>query len=907
MPNALLHVLVVLVFAKLAAELSERAGLPVVVGEIVAGIVVGPSALGLVGDDQFLRVLGELGAVLLLLEVGLQMDVRELAAVGGASVRVAVIGVVAPFAGGWLVASWLGLTGSAPMFVGAALTATSVGITARVFSDLRALGSVEGRTVIGAAVADDVIGLVLLTVVVGIASGGDVSALAVARVVGVAVAFLVVTALLGGRFAPPVFGLVQRHARASGTLVALGLAVALGFAELATLAGLAAIVGAFVAGISLSRVAAADELRRDLAPVSHLFVPVFFLQIGLDARLSAFTRPDVLALAGALLGVAVVGKVVAGLGVLGRRGDRLLVGLGMIPRGEVGLIFAGLGLRSGVLGTDAYAGVLLVVLLTTLVTPPLLRLRLLRRQRAAASTAPALPRSDDPVWDLRDDVVDLVAAPHPARALPVAFTAAMHCATRRPGPALLDWLASAVVLPARWDDAARAAFFALLRSGGARSWRFLEVTGTLDQSLPELATAIRRRRGDASVVDPVAALQWSLVDEVRRVSERDPVAARHAGELPHPERVLLAALVLDCAAGGTEPAVVLARRVVQRLDLGAAVEQDVAALVQDAALMRAAAGRPRSLTEESVLELAAHLGSAERARALYVLSVARGELEAWEREQLDVLHQVVQQALAHPELTGRAATNTVEQRRAKAAALVGDDTAAQRRVATAPRGYLLAHAAEDVARHVALLEPLPDRGDARVRARPHPDGWEVDVVARDRSGLLACVTSALATTGHNVRTADVATWPDGVALDSFVVSGPAMGESAIAAAVRNSFATPLASIGVTDAVVTFDDEASPWYTLVEVQAADRPGLLHVLATALASCGADIHAARAATVFADARDTFSVTDRRGEKLDDATKAAVVTAIRVGVRQRRRWAGAFGTRWKHAGHGVETTVA
>src|SRR5205814_418043 len=208
--DVLLDILVVLLAAKVAAELAERAHLPAVVGEILAGIAVGPSVLHLVGGDDVLRVLGELGVILLLLEVGMEMDLAELGAVGRASLLVAAAGVVAPFALGYVAASALGEGGNTALYVGAALTATSVGVTARVFGDLRALATVEARTVLGAAVADDVIGLVILTVVVRIASKGSVSIASVVGVVALAVGFLAVTAAAGTRLAPPLFDLVHR-------------------------------------------------------------------------------------------------------------------------------------------------------------------------------------------------------------------------------------------------------------------------------------------------------------------------------------------------------------------------------------------------------------------------------------------------------------------------------------------------------------------------------------------------------------------------------------------------------------------------------------------------------------------------------------------------------------------------
>ena len=251
--DVLLDILVVLVAAKVAAEIAERINVPAVVGEIVAGVIIGPSVLSLVGGDETLKVLGELGVILLLLGVGMEMDLSELGAVGRASMSVAVIGVVVPMLGGYAVASVLGHDSNQSLFIGAALAATSVGITARVFSDLRALATVEARTVLGAAVADDVLGLVILTVVVRMVSEGSVSILDVAVIVLVAVGFLVVTTALGSKLAPGLFQFLDRFAKSPGTLVALALAFTLAFAELADAAKLAPIVGVFVAGLALSR------------------------------------------------------------------------------------------------------------------------------------------------------------------------------------------------------------------------------------------------------------------------------------------------------------------------------------------------------------------------------------------------------------------------------------------------------------------------------------------------------------------------------------------------------------------------------------------------------------------------------------------------------------------------------
>ncbi len=391
--SVLLDILIVLIAAKVAAEIAERVGFPPVVAEILAGVVIGPSVFDLVGTEQTLQVLGEIGVILLLLQVGMEMDLGELGAVGRASVSVALVGVAVPMAAGFGVSELFGYDANTALFLGAALAATSVGITARVFSDLRALASVEARTVLGAAVADDVLGLVILTVVVRIVSEGSVSVLSVLGIFAIALAFLVATTAIGSRAAPPLFQFLHRYARSTGTVVALALAFTLAFAELADAAQLAPIVGAFVAGLSLSRSTVSDRISRELAPVGHLFIPVFFLQIGIEVDVNAFFDPKVLAVAGALFAVAVAGKLASAVGAFGSPGDKRLIGLGMIPRGEVGLIFATIGLRETILDQEQYAALLLVVLSTTLLAPPLLRWRLQqmragRAERRHPSTAP---------------------------------------------------------------------------------------------------------------------------------------------------------------------------------------------------------------------------------------------------------------------------------------------------------------------------------------------------------------------------------------------------------------------------------------------------------------------------------------------------------------------------------------
>ena len=908
--DVLLDILIVLVAAKIAAEVAERINVPAVVGEIVAGVVIGPSVLGFVGSEQTLQVLGELGVILLLLGVGMEMDLGELGAVGRASMTVAVIGVALPMAGGFGVTALLGHDANQSLFMGAALAATSVGITARVFSDLRALATVEARTVLGAAVADDVLGLVILTVVVRLVSEGSVSIGDVAVIVLVAVGFLVITSLLGSKFAPSFFQFLDRHAKSAGTLVALALAFTLAFAELADVAKLAPIVGAFVAGLALSGSSAKDRIERELAPVGHLFIPVFFLGIGIEAQVDKFVNPEVLGIAGGLLLVAIIGKIAAAVGVFGSPGDKWLIGLGMIPRGEVGLIFATIGLNEGILGGNLYAALLLVVLVTTLMTPPLLRMRLGQIRSGPRSRVDSTaPRPQGGWLRIDDGVVDLVADPPSRLALDVSFTAAGFVARgARPGPRLLDWIGEWSDAPLRWDDDATKQLFEVLEQGDARSWRFLETTGVLERTLPELAQAVDRRRSDPFLVDPAQVLRFTLVDRINELVTTDHSAAAAHAALTHPEWLLLAALILDTVGENSSP-VELGRRIAHRLDLGAQAEQEIALLVGDSDLLRAAASKVDALDEERVMPIAIHLDSAERARALYLLTLAVGDLSAVDRSRLDQLVQIVLHVVGQPEITGLETRNLVERRRAEAMRLAGDDARVVDRIERAPRAYLLSQEATDIARQARFVEPVPARGEASVTVLPVAPGpnvengaapgdrWRVEIAARDRQGLLATVAGVIADAGFDILDGAVATWADGAALDTLLVQravvspadlgkllppDPVKLESAIVAA----FDAPLESPPLPDAELRFDDHASPWYTICEVRSPDRRGLLHNLTTAMASVGANVHSVRLVTTGGVAVDRFEITDRNERKLDEEAKGAVVRAVRDGVTPKRR---------------------
>jgi Na+:H+ antiporter len=392
---------VILGMAKLGGHLAERIGQPPVLGELLVGVLLGNlHLLGITGletvkANSTVDALARLGVILLLFEVGLESTVRDMLKVGLRSLVVAVLGVVAPWVLGWGVGALLLPEHStyAHAFLGAVLTATSVGITARVLRDLGRAQAPEARIILGAAVIDDVLGLVILAVVGGLIAAADagstLSSTGVALIIVKAVVFLFGALSLGLWLSPRVFRLAARL-YGKGTLLATGLVFCFVLAWLASTIGLAPIVGAYAAGLILERAHYRDftqkgehELEELIHPITSFLVPVFFVLVGMGVDLAAFSNREVLALAGLLTVAAIIGKQLCALGALGTRLDSISIGIGMIPRGEVGLIFANIGLGLALNGEQVidrgtYSAVIIMVMVTTLVTPPLLQWSLAR-------------------------------------------------------------------------------------------------------------------------------------------------------------------------------------------------------------------------------------------------------------------------------------------------------------------------------------------------------------------------------------------------------------------------------------------------------------------------------------------------------------------------------------------------
>jgi len=404
--QAILVLSLIIVAAKLGGELLGRLGQPPVLGELLMGVLLGNLSLfGItvlepLRDSSMLSVVAEIGAILLLFEVGVESDLVQLLAVGWSSLVVATLGVIAPMILGYIVssqllpeASWL-----THLFVGGTLTATSVGITARVLKDLSKANTKEARIILGAAVADDVIGLVVLAVVSGLVTaatasrgGGGANLGSVLWIVVKASVFLILAVVVGRFWSQRIF-VHAAKLQVPGVLLGLCLCFCFVVAAISDFVGLAPIVGAFAAGIVLEEVhyhpfreRGERKVEELLFPITTLIVPVFFVMMGFRVDLKSFASPAVLGFAALITLVAIVGKQICGLGVLERGLDRLAIGVGMIPRGEVGLIFAGMGATltlagKPILSPTTFSALVLMIMLTTFITPPLLKVVFERRR-----------------------------------------------------------------------------------------------------------------------------------------------------------------------------------------------------------------------------------------------------------------------------------------------------------------------------------------------------------------------------------------------------------------------------------------------------------------------------------------------------------------------------------------------
>lgn len=422
---AVLLSLVVIYFAsKVGGELSNKVGLPPVLGELLGGVIIGTSVLHLLvfpeggtdsssslimtflqitagltpeatpqvfaAESQVVSVLAELGVIILLFEIGLESNLKDLMAVGIQAVVVAVVGVAVPFAAGTFgLMTLFGISAVPAIFAGAALTATSIGITSKVLSEIGRLNSKEGQIILGAAVIDDILGIIILAVVASLAKDGAVDVGNVIYLMISTTAFLIGAIVLGNVFNKS-FVAITEQLKTRGELVIPAFIFAFVMAYLADIIHLEAILGAFAAGLVLEETDKRKELQKQVIPIADMLVPVFFVAVGANTDLGVLnpvipSNREGLIMAIFLITVAILGKVITGLAVFGQPGiNHLAIGVGMIPRGEVGLVFVGVGAASGAFPKPLAAAIIMMVILTTFLAPPLLRFVLPEPKTAAA-------------------------------------------------------------------------------------------------------------------------------------------------------------------------------------------------------------------------------------------------------------------------------------------------------------------------------------------------------------------------------------------------------------------------------------------------------------------------------------------------------------------------------------------
>ena len=386
----LLGLSIIVFAAKLGAIVANKLKQPEVLGELTAGIVLGSLTLlnfeyfGKLAHDHTIEIFAGLGVIILLFEVGLESNLKEMLAVGVKSFIVAMVGVVTPFVAGYYATSWLlpEVPFMSKIFMGAILTATSVGITARVFKDLKFTKSEEARIVLGAAVIDDILGLIILAIVAGlVACGGaecsDVSFATIATISSKAIGFVVLAIVLGKLFAQKTIKLISFF-KMPGMMLCTALVICFIGAYLADQFGLATIVGAFAMGLVLDEVHFKDfggerTLEEYIRPISYFLVPVFFVVTGMQVDITVFADPKIIVTALVITVIAIGGKLVCGWCFTSKKKiNRGIIGMGMVPRGEVGLIFATVGKSMGVVDDGLYAITVIMVILTTLIPPLLL-------------------------------------------------------------------------------------------------------------------------------------------------------------------------------------------------------------------------------------------------------------------------------------------------------------------------------------------------------------------------------------------------------------------------------------------------------------------------------------------------------------------------------------------------------
>ena len=612
------------------------------------------------------------------------------------------------------------------------------------------------------------------------------------------------------------------------------------------------------------------SVARDVSALASVFVPVFFLQIGIETDIGSMFRPSVLGVAAILIVIAVVTKVTAGLGA-GRSGsDRLLIGLGMMPRGEVGLIFATIGMGVGVFDDDLHAALVLVVLATTVISPAALRWRINSRGPAEVDLdIDAEPEPDGGWLRIGEGTIELAANPPTSATPSVLLAAALAAGENRPGEGLLDWVAERRNRDLTWDRGATNALLEVLRRGSSRSWRFLEVAGLFERAVPEIAEAIRRRASDVSELDPTHSLRFPTVETLR---EATAVASSQSDTL------LIAAFLADIGVSTDAVTAIL-----QRLDIDLLTSKEIDDLLNGARLLRAAVEHEPHRVDEKLLRDVAHglkrPAVVERSR---LLADAMGGLEPWQHAAMIDITTGVQSLLAHPELLDGVDDSLADMRRRQTKELT-TDAALIDRITHAPTTYVLAHEPAMLLEHARLIEPAPHGRKVRVTVEPTRTAGQymVNVACRNRRGLLARLAGAFADAGYSVVSASLATWPDESVLDSFIVAADAPpAPSEISDLLSRSLRGRLRPRRIAGEAprIALDNSIHPWHSVLRVSGPDRIGLLAAISFALSETGVVVHHAVIQTREGTVDDEFEISDRVGRKLPDAAAGRIDRVLR-----------------------------
>jgi predicted amino acid-binding ACT domain protein len=567
-----------------------------------------------------------------------------------------------------------------------------------------------------------------------------------------------------------------------------------------------------------------------------------------------------------LSAVAIVSKIAAASGAIGSRGDKWTIGFGMLPRGEVGLIFASIGLSVGALSEELYGSVLVVVLVTTLIAPPLLRWRLgTQAQAIEDSTALAMRPLEGWVKTIDGQIV-LNGSPPVRSLVEIGLASASLAIDARPSSQLLDWFALHRNATLSWNDDATIGLLRVLRHGSARSWRFLETIGFIQRALPEVSEAMAARSSDSTELDPTHSLQFPTVEAICLTS--------HAST----DDLVLAAFAKDISDSGAN-----GPNAIARLGLDLSTSKSVLMLLDGSQLLRnIVQSEPLQITPRLLAQIANHLKNPLLVEQCRQLVSARQDLSDTQNLALVGIVADVQEVLAHPDLV-ESESNTLVESRLQAALALTTDESIRARITHAPASYALTHTPKQLLDHALLVEPIPRSGDARIVVLPTQsiDQWLVNIACRDRPELLARLSGALSSIDLNVINAEIATWADGAVLDIFTVQStnePRLG--AVSDAVQRSLKSRSVSTsgGPYKLTVRLDHSAHPWHSIMRVDGDDSTGLLRDITATLAKLKVVIHHAQIGTDQGQVNNMFEISDAHGRKLSEQVSNKIIRALR-----------------------------